>query len=164
MNKIIRYYTTAIFDCSGIAVKILRNKRVLLFYESLRHNDNIREKTVLGKKLKDLRIKKECTLSVVAKEVGVSVGSLSKYEKGIHMPRELILSRLAAFYGITVDELLDESDIREIPENNSSEKVCPWRVNWSIDDTGNMLSEFMPCMGKKCMAYDGKGCVMFTVK
>ena len=117
---------------------------------------------MLGKKLKDLRIEKGYTLSAVAKEIGVSTASLSKYEHGIHIPGDLPMARLANFYGITREELLKENleEGSSEPYNNKN-KVCPWRIRQGIDQrTGNTVTWFMPCLGAQCMAYEEGFCGM----
>lgn len=116
---------------------------------------------MLGKKLKELRIEKGMTLSAVAKEIGVSTASLSKYEHGIHIPGDLALAHLAIFYGTTADELLRESADDEPVENVYRDKMCPWRVKQGIDQrTGNTMTWFLPCLGKQCMAYEEGICRM----
>lgn len=116
---------------------------------------------MLGNRLKNLRIEKGCTLTAVAKEVGVSTASLSKYEHGIHIPGDLALSRLADFYGTTMEELMKEKDIGEPMAAYAKRKLCPWRTRTGMDqETGNTMTWFLPCMEGQCMAYEEGLCTM----
>jgi len=47
------------------------------------------------------------TQADVAEHLGVTSAAVSMWESGKNMPRANALVRLAAFYGCTVDELLD---------------------------------------------------------
>lgn len=115
---------------------------------------------MLEKKLKNLRIEKGCTLVSVAQEVGVSAASLSKYEHGIHVPGDIVLARLANFYGMTVTELLEETD-GELPEKQNRTRMCPWRIKKGVDQrTGNSMTWFLPCLRDQCMAYEKGNCGM----
>ncbi len=53
-----------------------------------------------------LRHKKMLTQEELADFMGVTKASVSKWEKGIHMPDLLLLPQLAAFFDVTVDELI----------------------------------------------------------
>ena len=105
-------------------------------------------------------------MSAVADEIGVSVASMSKYEHDIHHPGDLILLKLANYYGMTVDELMDGSEKEEgSGQHHTRMRLCPWRTKRGMDaKTGNEMTWFLPCEGKKCMAYDGDGCGMIKNK
>ena len=53
-----------------------------------------------------LRHKKKLTQEEVADFMGVTKASVSKWEKGINTPDLLLLPQLAAFFDVTVDELI----------------------------------------------------------
>ncbi len=53
-----------------------------------------------------LRHEKKLTQEELADFIGVTKGSVSKWEKGINTPDILLLPRLAAFFDVTVDELI----------------------------------------------------------
>lgn len=53
-----------------------------------------------------LRHEKKLTQEELADFMGVTKGSVSKWEKGINTPDILLLPRLAAFFDVTVDELI----------------------------------------------------------
>lgn len=61
----------------------------------------------IGEKIKALRKESNISQNVLAEHIGVSYQSVSKWENGICMPDISVLPLLAAFFDITIDELLD---------------------------------------------------------
>ncbi len=59
-----------------------------------------------GKNLKRLRKVKNISQQRIAKEIGVSQRTISHYEKGESEPSLLCLCKIAAFLGVSTDELL----------------------------------------------------------
>lgn len=59
---------------------------------------------MIGQRLKELRGKR--TQIEIANAIGISRASYSHYENGIREPDNEILSKIADFYQVTVDELL----------------------------------------------------------
>jgi transcriptional regulator with XRE-family HTH domain len=57
----------------------------------------------IGERLSNLR--KNKSQERVANEVGISVSALSMYEQGNRVPRDEIKVKLAAYFGVTVEEL-----------------------------------------------------------
>ena len=53
-----------------------------------------------------LRRKKKLTQEELADFMGVTKASVSKWEKGVNTPDLLLLPQLAAFFDVTVDELI----------------------------------------------------------
>ena len=64
----------------------------------------------LPETLKRLREQKGVYLKEVAPVLGVSVGSVSNYEHGVHAPDPDALMRLADYYGVSVDYLIGHTD------------------------------------------------------
>ena len=60
----------------------------------------------LSENLVRLRHKKKLTQEEVADFMGVTKASVSKWEKGQNTPDLLLIPRLAAFFDVTVDELI----------------------------------------------------------
>lgn len=58
---------------------------------------------VIGKRLVELRGIR--TRTGVAKEIGVSYSSLCNYENGCRIPPDDVKIRIAAYYGVSVDEI-----------------------------------------------------------
>lgn len=67
---------------------------------------------VLPKRLKGLRESMMLTILDVAQEVGVTKEAISAYERGDLLPSLLRLIALAAFYGVTVDDLIWSEEAR----------------------------------------------------
>lgn len=61
----------------------------------------------VGARLKELRQRRDVTLSELAAETGVSTSTLSRLEAGLRRPTLEQLLPLASAYGVTLDELVD---------------------------------------------------------
>lgn len=61
---------------------------------------------ILAEKLTLLRENRKIFQKDLADLLGLSVGTISNYEKGIHEPNMSTLSRIADFYGVSTDYLL----------------------------------------------------------
>lgn len=68
----------------------------------------------LAKKIKDLRISKGMRQHELAKKIGASQGSVSKWERGKDSPDRENLMRLAALEGVSVNEFMGLTDSRQI--------------------------------------------------
>ena len=67
---------------------------------------------VLPERLKGLRESMELTTADVAREVGVTKEAVSSYERGDLLPSLLRLIALAAYYGVTLDDLIWDEEAR----------------------------------------------------
>lgn len=63
----------------------------------------------LADKLKDLRLKKGLLQKDVAYAVGISIVMISQYESGNKKPGRETTKKLADFFGVTVDYLIDDN-------------------------------------------------------
>ncbi|PXY35825.1 helix-turn-helix domain-containing protein [Prauserella flavalba] len=71
-------------------------------------NDTIgRTLDAVGPRLKQLRQRREITLTDLAEETGISATTLSRLEAGLRRPTLEQLLPLARAYGVTLDELVD---------------------------------------------------------
>ena len=61
----------------------------------------------VGPRLKQLRQRRDITLSDLAEETGISTSTLSRLESGLRRPTLEQLLPLARAYGVTLDELVD---------------------------------------------------------
>ena len=61
----------------------------------------------VGPRLKQLRQRRDITLSDLAEETGISTSTLSRLEAGLRRPTLEQLLPLARAYGVTLDELVD---------------------------------------------------------
>ncbi|WP_419957258.1 helix-turn-helix domain-containing protein [Psychrobacillus psychrotolerans] len=69
--------------------------------------------SVLGKRLKEARLKNKLTQIEAAKKLGISNGTLSGYERDYRDPDTAILERMASLYEVTTDYLLGISGDKE---------------------------------------------------
>lgn len=61
----------------------------------------------LGTKIKNLRMKKGVTQECVAKRLGVTYQTVSKWENNITLPDIQLLPEISVYFGITIDELFE---------------------------------------------------------
>ena len=71
--------------------------------------------TDIGKRLIGLRTIKGVSQDTVAEACNISRVALSRYENGSRMPRIEISSRLAEYYGVSVDFLLGKEEQEQKP-------------------------------------------------
>lgn len=69
--------------------------------------------SVLGKRLKEARLKTKLTQIEAAKKLGISNGTLSGYERDYRDPDTAILERMASLYEVTTDYLLGISEQKD---------------------------------------------------
>lgn len=79
----------------------------------------------VGPRLKQLRQRRDVTLTDLAEETGISTSTLSRLEAGLRRPTLEQLLPLARAYGVTLDELVDAPptgdprvNLRPIPTND----------------------------------------------
>lgn len=89
--------------------------------------DEVPDQTLdaVGPRLKQLRQRRDITLSDLAEETGISISTLSRLEAGLRRPTLEQLLPLARFYGVTLDELVDAPptgdpriNLRPLPTND----------------------------------------------
>ena len=91
----------------------------------------------LGSSLFDARKKKGMSQEAVAEKLGVSRQTISKWETDETLPDIRQSKRLAALYGLTLDELIEfDLEVREIQEaiDRTREEVSDkidWTMAWS---------------------------------
>lgn len=72
----------------------------------------------IGKKLKQLRTERDLTLDMVvysmSQEYNIEFtkGNLSRWENGINLPSLRLAAYLAKFYGVSLDYLIGNTDVR----------------------------------------------------
>lgn len=74
-------------------------------------------------KLKKLREQSNLTQDYVAKKLGISRQTISKWETGKSSPDIGTTLRLCDLYGISIDELLNTNSKDKIPKNNSNTRT-----------------------------------------
>ena len=68
----------------------------------------------LGEKIKDLRRKYNISQEKLAFEIGVSRQSVTKWESDAGLPDIDNLKALATLFNVSIDELLDYVDVKEL--------------------------------------------------
>ena len=66
---------------------------------------------MLSKKLKQLRKENKLTQVELASRLGVTQQTIAKWEAGRALPEPETIARIAGFFGVTTDHLLDLTDI-----------------------------------------------------
>lgn len=90
----------------------------LIFAQSISNNSRIRktivgvEKMSIGERMAKLRKDEDLGQKVLADVLNVSVATVSNYENDFHAPDLQTLIKIAKFYDVTVDYLLELSDSR----------------------------------------------------
>lgn len=77
---------------------------------------------IIDKQLRELRHKRGNTQEELASFLNISFQAVSKWERGESLPDISLLPKIAAFYGVSVDELLGVGEIRK------QEKIHEYRV------------------------------------
>lgn len=102
----------------------------------------------VGQKIKKLRSERGVYQKELAAFLNLSIGTVSNYEKGVHYPDLSTLCKIADFFGVTTDYLLDRTDHRFASGNlnrrlttdytvadlvNTTLELSPQKVNTVID-------------------------------
>jgi len=85
---------------------------------------------VLGKRLKEARIKAGYTQIEASKKLGISNGTLSGYERNYRDPDTEILNKMSKLYDVTVDYLLGNTDK---PRLETHENRAIYNIDESIE-------------------------------
>ena len=81
----------------------------------------------IGRKIAQLRREKELTQEEMAEKLGVSPQAVSKWENDVSCPDILLLPKIGALLGVTVDELLSGKPKKETT-------VLPEQARKRVDD------------------------------
>ena len=93
-------------------------------------------KIEFDRKLKELRNAKDVTQEQLSAHLKISPQAVSKWERGEGYPDITLLPRIAAYFGITVDELLGTDRVR------INEKITAWKNESSVyRSKGDLKSE-----------------------
>jgi len=95
--------------------------------------DETGEAMTLGQKLKELRVRGNKTLKEQSGIFGVSVNSLSNWEKDKTIPRKSKLEHIAAHYGIPVDFLQSDKTETEKAQKETDENDTPVNENENVN-------------------------------
>lgn len=93
-----------------------------------------------GENLRCLRLKRKIGQKELAIYLHVSIGTISNYENNKHTPDYPTLSRIADFYNVSVDYLLDRTDY-QYPVDALDQQVV---TDYSMSDFINTMIELSP--------------------
>ncbi len=80
---------------------------------------------MIGARLKQLRNKKNLTLNQLAKYIGTTSMTLSRYENNQRQPDNETLKKIADYFEVSIDYLLDRTDIPNFIQCESSVVKIP---------------------------------------
>ena len=84
---------------------------------------------MLGERIRTLRKRKGYSQEQLARRLHVTQGAVSQWEKNITTPAADQLKSLAEIFEITVDNLLDENIIEEVPKpRNTAPRTTEARI------------------------------------
>ena len=103
----------------------------------------------ISDRLRDLRAQKGASQDEVAEACDMSRVALARYETGTRIPRAEYVSRLADFYGVTVDYLMG----RDAPAEPAAlpETIPEWLAGLNPENRA-----FIQQMAKKLLESQGK--------
>lgn len=93
-----------------------------------------------GQTLAELRVERGIYQKELAAYLNVSIGTISNYEKGIHYPDLITLCKLADYFGVTTDFLLQRTKYRYSLET-LNRKLTP---DYTIADFVNTTLQLTP--------------------
>ena len=103
-----------------------------------------------SEKLQQLRKRKGLTQEELAESLYVSRTAVSKWESGRGYPNIDSLKALAAFFGVTIDELLSGDELLTVAEEDSQRKAQQQRdLVFGLLDLSALMFFFMPFFGLK---------------
>ncbi len=103
-----------------------------------------------SEKLQQLRKRKGLTQEELAESLYVSRTAVSKWESGRGYPNIDSLKALAAFFGVTIDELLSGDELLTVAEEDSQQKAQQQRdLVFGLLDLSALMFFFMPFFGLK---------------
>ena len=101
-------------------------------------------------KLQELRRQKELTQEQVAEKLYVSRAAVSKWESGRGYPNIDSLKAIAAFYSVTIDELLSGDELLTIAEDTQQQTVQNFRtLIFGLLDLCAVVFLFLPLFGQQ---------------
>jgi transcriptional regulator with XRE-family HTH domain len=97
-----------------------------------------------SERLRGLRKKYEISQDKLAKELGTTKATISRYENGLREPKAEFVQQLAGYFHVSVDYLLGETDV---PEKS---KLTPNdRITQIVADDPDLAEEWKELRGRE---------------
>lgn len=94
----------------------------------------------IGQRITKLRFEKGIYQKELAAYLNLSIGTISNYEQGVHYPDLNTLCKIADFFGVTTDYLLERTDHRCAPDT-LNRHLTP---DYTVADLVNTTLELSP--------------------
>ena len=94
---------------------------------------------MLNMKLKLLREKFKITQTKIAKDIGITQQAYANYEAGIREPDAIMLKKLANYFNVTVDYLLDNFD----KESPNEKKITDEDIKFALFNGDKEITDEM---------------------
>ena len=104
----------------------------------------------LNEKLQELRKRRGLTQEELAESIYVSRAAISKWESGRGYPNIDSLKAIAAFYSITIDDLLSSNEVLTLAEADQQQKA--WQMRncfFGLLDLCCVIFLFLPLFGQQ---------------
>ena len=97
----------------------------------------------LGERIRELRLARKMTLSILAKRVDVAVPSIAAYENGSRTPSVDVLVRIARVFNVTLDNLmgLSTADYIDVSELTDTQRATVQNVIMGFSKLNDILIE-----------------------
>lgn len=99
----------------------------------------VRKRDEFALKLKMLRLEQGKTQEEIAKTIGISRGCLANYETGKRKPDSDMLKRIAEILGVSIDFLVNRSELRKVSISEEDFKVHA-RANEKLREYGDIIN------------------------
>lgn len=80
-----------------------------------------------GRRIRAFRKLKGYTQDGLAKHIGISVSILGEVERGSRMPSKMVLEKISAALGISMEELSPQDEQENETREGGSERAQDWR-------------------------------------
>lgn len=105
----------------------------------------------MSNRIRELRKKAKITMKELGKQVGAAEGTISHYETGKRQPDIEMLSKLANYFGVTIDYLVGgvESENAEAPLSTDEKNLLDMFKSLSSDEKSFVETMVKSLMDRK---------------
>lgn len=103
---------------------------------------------MIGKRLRELRNEKNLLQKDVAKYLNITTSAYGYYEQDKRKPDPEMIKKLADFFNVSTDYLLNQRNLSEDPElilnyDNTEEKIRKILINENIISEDELVTKYM---------------------